>query len=371
MAERKLSILALSPYHGGPRAAMIEELAAHSRHAFAQLALPPRTWPWRLRGSALHFADEIARMRRRRIDVLLASDLVDTSRLRALLPAELRATPIVQYFHADMLSEDLKGRPRDEPLAVSQLYSILASDLVLTASEFHRRALLAGAARLIETFPDAVPAGLAGAAERKVRVLPPGVNVAEIRAAAPRDKGDGPPIVLWNHPWVDEQNPRMFFETLAHLEQEGVPLRLIAVGIAVKKYPEVFQQARRRLSRHVVQFGYVPGREQYLSNLRAADVVVSTASREWFPLGVVEAVIAGAAPLVGQGLANPEVFGERLAAHSYRGAVDLRRKLARLLRDPRAAAAGAKAAQVALARRYDWARVAADLDALLAEVAGD
>jgi glycosyltransferase involved in cell wall biosynthesis len=368
MAATGLSIVALSPYHGGPRQAFLEALAAHSAHDFLQLTLPPRTWPWRLKGSALYFAAEIARLRRRKIDLILADDLVDTARLRALLPQELRRLPIVQYFHDDCLGLNLRERSRDEPLALAQLYSILASRTVLVASDYHRQSLLNGSRRLIDSWPDAVPVNLLEALGQRIRVMPPGIDASAIAAAKPRPRPQKPPVILWNHPWVDEQNPRMFFETLYHLEQEGLDFRLIAVGAAVRKYPEIFQDARNRLSRHVIQFGYVPGRDQYLANIRAADVVVSTATNEWFPLATIEATVAGAFPLVGRGLANGEVFGEALAEFSYRGPVDLRRRLSRLLAEPAATTAAAESLGHHLAARFDWAARAKEFDALFAAV---
>jgi glycosyltransferase involved in cell wall biosynthesis len=368
MGDTKLSILALSPYHSGPREAFLDALASRSRHTVNLLTLPPRTWPWRLKGSALHFAREIDRLRRR-IDLVLADDLVDVSRLRSLLPPRLRNVPVVQYLQTDVISGDLRGNPRDEPLALAQFYSLLSADQVLVASQYHRTSLLDGARRLMGTFGDAVPVGLIERLEETTRVQPPGVDAAAIRAVAPRPVGSGPPVVLWNHPWIDEQNPRAFFETLDYLAQDGVAFRLIAVGIAVRNYPGVFERARKRLSRHLIQFGYVPGREQYLANIRAAQVVVSTADREWFPLATVEAAIAGAQPLVSRGLANGEVFGDLLPRVSYRGAVDLRRKLARLLTGDATVTAEATALGEALARRYDWSRVAGEFDETFAKAA--
>lgn len=366
MADSPLSILALSPYHGGPRQTFVEELSAHSAHRVSLLTLPPRTWPWRLKGCALHFAREIARLRRR-VDLIFADDLVDAARLRALLPGRLRNTPIVQYFHADVLSGNLRGRPRDEPLAMAQLTSLLSANRVLVASEHHRTALCAGAKKLVTTFPDAVPADLMERIERTVRVQPPGINVEAIREAASlRGRRDGPPRVLWNHPWVEDQRPAMFFETLDHLDQEGIAFRLIVVGLAVRKYPDVFDRARKRLARHIDQFGFVPGRDQYLSTIRAADIVVSTAEREWFPLGTIEATLAGAAPLVGRGLANSEVFGDALGACSYRGPVDLRRRLARRLTQGALPPGAAEHVGEALASRYAWHGVGRALDALFA-----
>jgi glycosyltransferase involved in cell wall biosynthesis len=362
MADSSLNIMALSPYHGGPRQTFVEELSAGSAHRVSLLTLPPRTWPWRLKGSAIHFAREIARLRRR-VDLIFTDDLVDAARLRALLPGRLRNVPIVQYFHTDVLSGDLKGRPRDEPLAMAQLTSVLAANRVLVASAHHRSAICAGAERLVATFPDAVPVDLVERVERTVSVQPPGIDVEAIREAAPREQRDGPPRVLWNHPWVEEQRPAMFFETLDHLDQEGIAFRLIVVGLAVRKYPDVFDRAKKRLARHIVQFGFVPGRDQYLSTIRAADIVVSTAEREWFPLGTIEATLAGATPLVSRGLANSEVFGDALGACSYRGPVDLRRRLARLLTQGSAVGATERVGE-GLTSRYAWRRVGGEFDAL-------
>ncbi|MBN2582682.1 MAG: DUF3524 domain-containing protein [Planctomycetes bacterium] len=364
--KNEFAILALSPYHGGPRRQFLDGLAAHSRHDIFSLTLPPRTWPWRLRGSALHFAAEINRLKRN-VDLLLVDDLVDASRLRSLLPPAMRATPILQYFHDDMLSADLKDNPRDEPLALAQLHSILASDRALVASEHHRAALLEGAQRLIATFPDAVPARLADAVRNKVAVLPPGIDAAAISRTEARNVPAGPPVVLWNNPWTDNQNPQLFFETLHHLDEEGVPFRLIAVGAAVRKYPQVFQDARQRLGSRILQFGYLPDRDRYLANIRAADVVISTATREWFPLATVEAVIAGAFPLVSRQLANAEVFADALPQVSYRGPVDLRRRLARLLARPQERALARQLAPQ-LASRYDWPAAAARFDQLAANL---
>jgi glycosyltransferase involved in cell wall biosynthesis len=362
-----LSILVLSPYHGGPRRQFLDGLTAHSRHKLFALTLPPRTWPWRLRGSALHFAAEVGLLRRR-IDLLLTDDLVDTARLRALLPTAMRGIPMLQYFHDDVLSGDLRGNSRDEPLALTQFYSLLAGDRTLVASEHHRNCLLGGVERLVETFPDAAPSRLADAVRHKLLLLPPGVDVAAVRRTEPRQVPAGPPIILWNTPWSDAQNPRLFFETLYHLDEEGVPFRLIAVGAAVRKYPEVFQEARQRFASRILQFGYLPDRDKYLANIRAADVVVNTASQEWFPLATIEAVIAGACPVVSRQLAGPEVFGEALPSVGYRGAVDLRRRLARLLMRPAERVVGQQIAET-LAPRYDWPQIAARFDQLAEELA--
>ena len=61
--------------------------------------------------------------------------------------------------------------------------------------------------------------------------------------------GRRPPLViLWNHRWEFEKNPETFFDVVFFLAEEGVPFKLALVGEATRKWPPVFERARKRLA---------------------------------------------------------------------------------------------------------------------------
>ena len=78
-------------------------------------------------------------------------------------------------------------------------------------------------------------------------------------------------------------------------------------------------------------------RDDYESVLREADVIVSTANHEFFGIGVLEGVSAGAYPVVPNRLSYPEVLGlgraEAAEQFFYDGTVkDLAKNLQNLAR---------------------------------------
>jgi len=72
--------------------------------------------------------------------------------------------------------------------------------------------------------------------------------------------------------------------------------------------PAIFETARQRLAHRILHFGYAKDREEYSRWLREGDIVVSTASHEFFGLAVLEAVRAGCRPLLPRRLSYPELF---------------------------------------------------------------
>jgi glycosyltransferase involved in cell wall biosynthesis len=71
----------------------------------------------------------------------------------------------------------------------------------------------------------------------------------------------------------------------------------------------VFAVMRETFGDKIDRWGYQESRREYESALADADVVISTAVHEFFGISVVEAIAAGAQPLLPRRLAYPEILG--------------------------------------------------------------
>jgi glycosyltransferase involved in cell wall biosynthesis len=119
---------------------------------------------------------------------------------------------------------------------------------------------------------------------------------------------DSPPVIVWNHRWEHDKNPEYFFNTLYELDKRNVNFGLIVLGQSFQRRPDIFDEARERLSHKTLHFGYVESRQEYIRLLCKADIVVSTARHEFYGISVIEAVRAGCIPVLPNRLSYPELF---------------------------------------------------------------
>jgi glycosyltransferase involved in cell wall biosynthesis len=342
LPSQTLRILAIEPYFGGPHADFLEGLRAHSRHQWTLLTMPARRWRWRMHGGAIHLAREAASLVARPatgknaagpFDLIFASDFLNVAEFKGLAPEAIARLPVVTYFHENQLSYPLEpGQRRDPQYAFIHLSTCQASREIWFNSAFHRDAWYAALRDLLAKMPDSVPEGLVDGLLARSRVMPPGMDLSPFRPARTRERR--PPLtVLWNHRWEFDKNPGAFFEVLFFLAQEDVPFRLAVVGEATRKWPAVFEKARKVLADRLVRFGYLPDRAAYEAEVRRSDIVVSTAFHEFFGLPVVEAIAAGCFPLMPARLSYPEIIPA--AWHEtffYQTERELRVKLTSLLK---------------------------------------
>ena len=369
MPER-LHILALEPYFGGSHADFLAGLRAVSRHRWTLLAMPARKWKWRMRGAAIHLAREAESLvRRERFDLVLASDFLSLTDWRALAPAPLASLPTVVFFHENQLSYPLEpGQTRDYQYGFTNLTTCLAADEVWFNSACHRDEFLGAMARLLRKMPDYVPPGLPEAVRARSRVMHLGTNLEPLRAGRGEKPHPPPLTILWSHRWEYDKNPEAFFKTLFYLAEEGLPFRLAVLGEVFRKWPPIFEEARRRLADRIIQFGYLPEREGYEAHVRRADIVVSTAIHEYFGLAVVEAVAAGCFPLLPRRQSYPELIPpEWHDVFLYDDERALRRKLAALLRGKGPWDLARRLAEAM--DRFDWSARGPVFDQALAEAA--
>ena len=329
-----MRILALEPYYGGSHKAFLDGWTAHSRHEWTLLHLPPYKWKWRMRHSAVTFADRVRRLvsEGQRWDVIFCSDILNLAEFLGLAPQPIQALPAISYFHENQLTYPVRFESeRDYQFVVTNMTSVLAATSVWFNSSFHRDSFLEALAAFLKKMPDYQPVDVIERIRRKAVVYPPGVDA--VRRHGEREAG--PVRILWAARWEHDKNPEDFFEALKMLKSRGVAFRISVIGEQFREAPEAFEWARQYFAEHIDRWGYQQSREAYEQALTQADVFVSTAKHEFFGITAVEAILAGAFPLLPRRLAYPEILGlgddENAEEFFYDGSVThLAKKLAAL-----------------------------------------
>ncbi len=302
-----MRILALEPYYGGSHQAFLDGWAAHSRHEFTLLSLPPYKWKWRMRHAPVTFAQMVAEriQQGQRWDALFCSDMLNLAEFRGLAPANIAALPAVVYFHENQLTyPQQQTDERDLHFAYTNITTAHAADAVWFNSAYHRDAFLTAAAEFLSRMPDYRHDDIINGIRRKSSIHPPGIEPFLNRGP----RSDGPLHILWAARWEHDKNSQDFFGALEILDRDGVDFQLSVIGESFEQVPEVFATAKNRFAARIVRWGYQPSRADYAAALSAADVAVSTAIHEFFGISILEATAAGAFPLAPRRLAYPETL---------------------------------------------------------------
>ena len=328
-----MKFLFLEPFFGGSHKDFAEGLATHSRHEITLLTLPARFWKWRMRGAALHFLRNCPQLSS--FDGLITTDLMSLSDFKSL--AGPGCPPALVYFHENQLTYPLApGERMDVHFGFTDITTALAADRILFNSRTHRDTFFDHLPRFIGRMPEFKPLWAVEEIRNKSEVLYPGCHLENTGAPLPGD-GDknAAPLIIWNHRWEFDKNPRAFFDALHQLEKLGCDFRLALLGENFQAVPKPFLQARDRFAHRIVQYGYCPSREAYHALLRQGAAVVSTALQENFGIAVVEAIHYGALPLLPNRLAYPEIVPRDLhAAFLYDNDEELAPRLKKMLESP-------------------------------------
>lgn len=363
----QLRVILCEPYFSGSHRSWAEGLAAYSSHDIHLVTHPGRFWKWRMHGAPLTLAEDLEGVvaSRGRPDLLLVSDMVHVPALLGLARHALAGVPVVVYFHENQLTYPLRdGKAADSTYALTNWLSMAAADQVVFNSEHHRRDVAAALPKLLKPFPDQRHTPYVDEVSARSEVIPVGVDAGRF---AQRGRQHDPPAVLWNHRWEYDKDPAAFFGALASVADAGVGFKLIVVGESYHKVPPVFEQARERFSDQLLWFG-TAGEDEYPALLGQADIVVSTARHEFFGVAVVEAITAGALPVLPRRLSYPELVPEPGDSFLYDGEGGLVERLCWALTDHAGRRAAAAVARAHVGR-FDWKVVAPLYDELLVKVA--
>ncbi|MFC1826953.1 DUF3524 domain-containing protein [Thermodesulfobacteriota bacterium] len=327
-----MKILALEPYYGGSHKTFLKGLQDHVGLDFNLLTLPARKWKWRMRLAAPYFADKIISLdEAEKLDAVFCSSFVDVATLRSLLPIPVGHLPFYTYFHENQFAYPVRYEDeRDFHFGLTNLTTALASDRVAFNTQYNLDTFLTGVEQILKICPDMRLDGIIEKIVEKTTVIFPGIDFSHIDNTPTLTTNDATPVIVWNHRWEHDKNPKLFFKTLFELEEQNIDFRLIILGQSFKRQPAVFSEAREKLRHKIIHYGFVESRNEYASLLKMGDVVVSTAKHEFYGISVIEAVRAGCHPLLPARLSYPELFP---AQYLYKDG-ELFSRLKSLLEDP-------------------------------------
>lgn len=289
----------LSAYHTESHAGWSRWLTgAISSYDWQLFSLPGRHFRWRIRGNPLSWLDQLPG---HAPDLLVATSMVDLATLRGLRP-DLASTPCLYYFHENQFAYPRsEGQHHSIDPQMVQLYGALAADQVAFNSTYNLESFLSGIELLGKKLPDHFPKDLSERIREKSQVLPVPIQ------PVPRADKDSR-LIVWNHRWEYDKAPQVFVDAIELLLKHKTEFRLALLGARSKPgHPELERLRKRVPGPWIVADNCLPKKE-YRAVLGKAQIVVSTAIHEFQGIAMLEAVSAGASPLVPDALCYPEQY---------------------------------------------------------------
>ncbi len=356
-----LKFLFLEPFFGGSHRAFAQGLISHSKHTIDLITLPDSFWKWRLGGAALHFFKTASDLDA--YDGLITTSLMRLSDFKALCGPS--CPPVLVYFHESQLTyPQPPGKSLNFQLGFADITTALTADKVLFNSESHYKTFFATLADFIKKLPDYPPEWVTVAIRSKSDVLYPGCSFESV-SETDAYTDSAPPLIIWNHRWEFDKNPKDFFEVLETLLERGHDFQIALLGKNVQFVPKQFIKARKRFGRRIIQYGYVPSKAKYYEWLKRGTVVISTAIQENFGMSIIEAIRWGCLPLLPKRLSYPEIIPQAL--HSdflYQDNQDMLVKLAFIIENISAFQDKRKQLTEAMVR-YSWENLKVLFDEVL------
>lgn len=368
MSSSPVRVALVEPYLGGSHRAWAEGYAAHSTHDVEVLGLPAVHWKWRMQGGHVSLAAPlaVAVAERGAFDVVLTTSMCHVPGLLGVARSAIGDARVVLYMHENQLTFPLSPNDAtDLTYPMINWTSMLASDTVVFNSQYHHDAWFDALPGFLARFPDQRHGRMIDAVRAKSTVSPVGCDLARLDRVARRVRER--PLVLWNQRWEYDKGPAEFAAAIRWLVDDGVEFDLALAGERSTEMPPEFVRVGEVLGDRLVHVGWADA-GTYVSLLRSADVVVSTAHHEFFGIAITEAIHAGAFPVV----PNRLVYPERLPPEThgrclYDDADGLHERMAWALANRDAAAEVAAHLRPAMAVA-DWSRVAPDYDRTIAEL---
>lgn len=307
-----MNILAVEPFYTGSHKAFLSGLREHSSHNIIPVSLSYKGRKWRMHGDSVALAGMTSEVDEQ-IDLLLVSSMTNLSAFLGLTNPRFSHTPKLMYMHENPFTQPVpEEEERDLTYCYINYLSMLTADRLIFSSHFHREDFLKALPRFLENFPEDKHYYTSDQIAGKSTVLYPGLDLKRFDRHPDTRGTNEKPVIVWNQRWQFDRNPAMFFRVLNRLNDIDLSFELILAGDTQHEKPEEFEKAWERYGKHITHFGYVGNQENYSKLLHSGDIVVSTATYEFFCVAIMEAIYCGCHPLLPSRLHYPELIPETL-----------------------------------------------------------
>ncbi|KAM8749223.1 tRNA-queuosine alpha-mannosyltransferase isoform 4-T4 [Acanthopagrus schlegelii] len=326
------SVLLVEAFYGGSHKQLIDLLQENI--SCSVCTLPAKKWHWRARTAALHFSQTIPTCPSHSLvsDVVVFNSAFNMDSFLSSISSFMKKIP--------------DHRPRDldqliRPKCVVLYYPVQFPDVsrLLPEHKLVRRSHVDDiitpqdeqeAPRLLSSPDESLTVSCEQQDPHQTTTAEPRTDPRPVSEGDPEDQRR-PLHIVWPHRWEHDKDPELFFSTLIKLKERRLDFHLSVLGETFTDPPEIFPEARRLLDRHILNWGFLPSKDDYLKVLCEADVVVSTAKHEFFGVAMLEAVHCGCYPLCPKALVYPEIFP---AEYLYSTPEQLCKRLQSLCRRP-------------------------------------
>lgn len=307
-----MNILAVEPFYSGSHKAFLKGLQEHSNHSIIPIRLNYKRRKWQMHGNSVVLAGMALEVQQD-IDLLLVSSMINLQAFLALTHPRFSNVPKIMYMHENQLTQPVpEGEQRDETYTYINYLSMLSADRLIFASQFQRDDLVDALPTFLEHYPDDKQYDPVGQISKKSIILYPGLDLKQFDNQPDHRESNEVPVIVWNQRWQFDRNPAQFFRVLNRLNDIDLDFDLILAGDTRHEKPDEFKKATERYGRQITHFGYVENKDNYSRLLHKGDIVVSTATYEFFCSAIMEAIYCGCHPLVPNRLHYPELIPESL-----------------------------------------------------------
>jgi glycosyltransferase involved in cell wall biosynthesis len=247
------------------------------------------------------------------IDLLLVSSMTNLPAFLSLTNPRFSDVPKIMYMHENQFTQPMpEWEERDLTYCYINYLSALSADKLIFSSKFHLQDFLEALPDFLDNYPADKHHHTIERIEDKSIVLYPGIDLQSFDKHPDNREDNKNPVIVWNQRWQFDRNPSLFFRVLNRLDDIGLSFDLILAGDTKHDKPLEFEKAWKRYSERILHFGYVEDPAAYSKLLHQGDIVISTASYEFFCIPILEAIYCGCHPLLPDRLHYTELIPDTL-----------------------------------------------------------